>query len=290
MKRDAAAVKMAMAKKLIREAYAHPEKRAKIMPILAKMGIAPKDKMAGADKVAVTQDTEDFVRWVLSTQTPMSPHEVQAFVERTLNVKTSAPVKKDTSGPRFRKGDSVMIVAAKHKLAKYDIGNYKLYNGKVGTVTDTDDMDVLVAFQGVPAAVRFPGGLSPRGVGIYKYTAPYEIKGSDKIEMVYFAGGKATSDQTVVVDAYMARGKKTEKRSANYYTGHVVFASVGANGYYFRGFPQQRMQVDPQSEGGFQARTFNPAIGDVFYIGLFGKRPSVWKDELEKLDKAAQDA
>ena len=74
----------------------------------------------------------------------------------------------------------------------------------------------------------------------------------------------------------------------NYEGGQVVFASTGANGYYFRGFPQQRMQVDPNSEEGFQARTFNPSLGDVYYIGLFGTgRPSKWKDELADLDKAA---
>lgn len=281
--KKSAELKLALAKKLIRVAYTNPDKRAQILPMLVKLGVQ-------VQKTAVNADTEDFVRWVLSTQTPMSPHEVEAFVERTLNIKTSAPVKKDTSGPRFQKGDSVMIVADKHKAPKFDIGNYKLYNGKVGTVTETDDMDVLVAFQGVPAAVRFPGGLSPRGVGIYKYTAPYDIKGSDKIEMIYFAGGKPTTDATVVVETYIARSKKMEKRSANYYTGHVVFGSTGANGYYFRGFPQQRMQVDPQAEGGFQARTFNPSLGEVYYIGLFGKRPSQWKDELEKLDGGAKDA
>jgi ribosomal protein L21E len=291
MNKSAAETKLALAKKLIRVAYVNPEKRAVILPMLKKLGVQiPQPKAAGADKVAVAPETEEFVRWVLSTQTPMSPNEVEGFVERTLHIKTSPPVTRDTSGPRFKKGDSVMIVADKHKAPKYDIGNYKLYNGKVGTVTETDGDDVLVAFQGTPAAVRFPGGQSPRGVGIYKYTAPYDITGSDKIEMIYFAGGKPTSDATIVVEAYMARAKKTEKRSANYYTGHVVFGATGSNGYYFRGFPQQRMQVDPQSEGGFQARTFNPSLGEVFYIGLFGKRPSQWKAQLEKLDEAAKDA
>lgn len=282
--KTAAETKLALAKKLIREAHANPEKRAQIIPILKKLGVAA----PGRSKQAVKPETEEFVRWVLSTQTVMSPHEVEAFVSRTLNIKTSAPVKKDTSGPRFKKGDSVMIVADKHKAPKYDIGNYKLYNGKVGTVTEADGMDALVAFQGVPAAVRFPGAQESRGVGIYKYTAPYEIKGSAKIEMIYFAGGKPTEDAKIVVDAYLARGKKTEQRSANYYTGHIIFASTGANGYYFRGFPQQRMQVDPQSEGGFQARTFNPSLGEVYYIGVFGTgRPPHWKDELAKLDEAA---
>lgn len=282
------AAKVALAKKLIREAHAHPEKRAQILPLLKKLGVAaPLNKSAAQNKQAVKPETEEFVRWVLSTQTVMSPGEVETFVERTLQIKTSAPVKRDTSGPRFKHGDSVMIVADKHKSPKHDIGPYKLHNGKTGTVTSTDGMDALVAFKGEPAPVRIPGALEARGVGIYKYTEPYEIKGSAKIEMIYFAGGKSTEDAKIVVDAYLARGKKTEQRSANYYTGHVVFASTGANGYYFRGFPQQRMQVDPNSEAGFQARTFNPSLGEVYYVGLFNQRPSHWQDELAKLDAMA---
>jgi len=274
--------KAALALKLLRIAKADPKKAAEILPMVQKLGFS--------NKVAIAEETSEFTRYVLSTQAPMAPHEVQTFVERSLHIKTSAPVKRDTSGPRFKKGDSVQIVEAKHKAAKYDIGNYKLYNGKTGTVVEADGMDVLVAIQGVPAPVRFPGGMEPRGVGIYKYTAPYDIKGSDKIEMIYFAGGKPTEDAKIVVEAYIGRAKGLEKRSANYYTGHVVFASVGANGYYFRGFPQQRMQVDPQSEAGYQARTFNPSLGEVYYIGLFGKRPSNWKDDLAKLDEEAKAA
>ena len=274
--------KVRLAKKLLQTARTDPSKIAEIAPLIQGLGIMPKQ--------AASAETEDFVRWVLSTQTPMRPSEVESFVKRTLSIPTSPPVKRDTSGPRFKKGDSVMIVAKKHKSPKFDAGNYNLYDGKIGTVTDYEDKDVLVAFQGTPAAVRFPGGQSPRGVGIYKYTAPYNVRGSDKIEMIYFAGGKPSSDAKFVVDAYQSRGKGTEKRSANYYTGHVVMASTGQKGYYFRGFPQQRMQVDPNSEGGFQARTFNPSLGEVFYIGLFGKRPSKWKDELAKMESAAEDA
>lgn len=285
MKKSAAEVKVALARKLIQAAQ-NPKTRKEALVLLKKMGLDT-SKIATLSKAAVAPETQEFTRWVLSTQSAMSPNEVEAFVSRSLGIKTSPPVKRDSGGPRFKKGDSVMIVADKHKAPKFDIGNYKLYNGKVGTVTETDGEDVLVAFQGTPAAVRFPGGMSPRGVGIYKYTAPYEVKGSAKIEMIYFAGGKTTEDQKIVVDAYIGRAKGTEQRSANYYTGHVVFASEGANGYYFRGFPQQRMQVDPQSEGGFQARTFNPSLGEVYYIGVFGQRPAKWKDELAKLDEAA---
>ena len=97
-----AETKVALAKKLIRLAHANPEKRAEILPMLEKLGVQiPQPKAAGANKVAVKPETEKFVRWVLSTQTPMSSNEVEGFVERTLHIKTSAPVKRDTSGPPF---------------------------------------------------------------------------------------------------------------------------------------------------------------------------------------------
>ena len=43
-----------------------------------------KDKEASVGKVAVKPETEDFTRWVMSTQAPMSPGEVATFVNRTL--------------------------------------------------------------------------------------------------------------------------------------------------------------------------------------------------------------
>jgi len=292
-------------KKLIRLAHDHPQQRAAAIEALAKMGITlvakgdkmpadllekfkgKDDKKASSDKVAVKPETEDFARWVMSTQAPMSPNEVESFVNRQLNIKTSAPVKK-RGGTRFQRGDSVLINAKKHKSAKFERSNYDRFDGKTGTVTEVDGMDAMVAFKGERADVRFPGAQATRGVGIYKYTKPYTITGSAKIEMIYNAGGKSTPDAVVTVDAYVGRGSGTEKRSANYYTGHVTFAAMGGKGWYFKGFPQQRMEINPQSEAGYQARTFNPALGQVLYIGIFNSRPSTWKSELKKMDDAVE--
>ena len=264
-----------LAKKLVRLAYADPEKRAQILPLL--------DKLA-SDKVAVSKETTEFQRWVMNTQAPMTPREVETFISRTLRIPTSSP-RVRRGGPRFLPGDEVIIVARKHMNGRYDSTPYKRFDKKVGTVTATDDPDVLVAFKGEPAPVRFPGAQSSQGVGIYKYTPAYEVKGSAKIEMVYFAGNKPTKDQKIVVEVYLSKAKKVEKRSSNYYTGHVVLASIGKKGYYFMGFPQQRMQMDPSSEGGYGARAFNPRIGDVYYIGVIGHRPPGWDEELAKIDE-----
>jgi len=244
-------------------------------------------KKASVNKQAVKPETEDFVQWVLSTQAPLSPNEVKSFVSRQLGVKTSPKVTRRT-GTRFQRGDSVEIALKKHKSKKFDASNYSRFNGKIGTVTELDgSMDILVSFKGEPAPVRFPGAQSSRGVGIGKYSKPYVVEGSAKIEMIYIAGGSSSSDAKIVVDAYMARGRPMETRSASYYTGHVVFAAEGGKGWYFRGFPQQRMSVG--GDAGFQARTFNPAVGKVLYIGIFNSRPSKWKAELKKLEDAATD-
>lgn len=321
--RTATAVKASLRKKLLRMASTNPdgsEKRAAALTALRKLGynIKPKsasdpkkllgrfakgDKMppellekfkskdddkgsgkeAGVGKTAIKKDTEDFIRWCLSTQAPMSPHEVETFVTRTLGVKTSPPRQKRT-GPRFQRGDLVEIKFDKHKASNGNPGPYKLYNGKIGTVSEIAGEDALVTFKGEREPVRFEGAQKTRGVGIYKYTAPFTITGSAKIEMVYNAGGQATPDAQVVVEAYLGRGRGTEKRAANYYTGHVVSASTGSNGYYFMGFPQQRMEVG--TEGGFRPRSFNPAKGEVIYIGVLNSRPSKWKAELDAMDKA----
>ena len=284
----------ALRKKLIKAVLEDPSKRDQISPVLGKLGVdmssigqsaRPKE---ATNKIAVKPETTDFVRWALSTQAPMAPHEVSTFVVRTLGIKTSPGLRR-RRGHRYLPGDSVIIKANKHRNNRYDRGNYDLYDGKIGTVTETQGQDALVSFNGKPP-VRFPGALAPRGVGIYKYSKPYTIKGSAKIEMIYKAGEKSTPDAKVVVDAYIGRGRPLERRSANYYTGYVVMAAIGKKGWYFRGFPQQRMVVDPNSDAGYAARSFNPSLGEIFYIGIFGKRPARWKAELESIDEISAGA
>ena len=245
------------------------------------------DKYATTSKQAAPgKDTEEFGRWVLSTQSAMSPAEVEAIVNRGLGIHTSPPVKM-RAGPRFQDGDKVMVCLEKHTGPGK--GSYELYDQKIGTCVGADGMDLMLSFPGEHAPVRFENGMKRQGVGVMKYTPAHAITGSAAMEMYYFAGGKPTEDAKIIVDAYIGRGGKKEKRSANYYTGHVVFASVGEKGWYFRGYPQQRIQVDGTGCKGdkFLPRTFNPSIGEVYYIGVQGHRPAKWKEELAALDEAA---
>jgi len=276
MERTAAEIRISLRKKLIRLAFQDPSLRDSIAPLV--------ERLSPQTRLAVSEDTSRFVSWVLSTQDPMRDSEVEAFVSRTLGIKTSPPVTR-RSGPRFQRGDSVQILVDKHKDMKFDRGNYELYDGKIGTVTEVQEpLDVLVSF-GSGAPVLFPGALSPKGVGIMKYTKPYTIEGSDKIELIYLAGGPTTSDAEVIVQKYLGGGRGSEKRSAHYYTGYVTFASTGQNGYYFQGFPQQRIQV---GEAGYRPTTFSTGVGKILYIGKFGARPSKWKKELEELESEGE--
>lgn len=291
MNRTAAEVQSSLRKKLIRQASEHPETRARIFPILRKMGVAV-PVTVGAEAVAkqAKAGQKEFGDFVATFHpVPMSPNEVEAFINVALKIKTSPPVGGGPKGPRYKKGDLVEICADKHKEPA-TLGPYKEFDKKTGIVEEVDGMDVLVKIRGESdAAVRFPNGMKPRGVGIYKFTPAYTVTGSPSFEMYYEASGEA--GESVEATAYLGRSKGTAKRDLQYYTGSVVLASTGERGFYFRGFPQQRMRVEGGSscsgEGGYRPTTWNPSVGKVFYMGLLGKRPGGWE---EKLAAAKEDS
>lgn len=262
---------------IIHLAHSRKDLRPHLIPLLK----------GAAVKTAISKDTRNFIEWAKATQQPWDERVIQQFLTAVLGVEISPPATR-RKGPRFQNGDRVEIKARKHKdtttLAVYDE-----FNGKIGTVESVDGMDALVRFDsGPPAPVRMPNALKARGVGIYKYTAPYTIEGSAEIEFVYYAAKRPTEEAKQIVEHYMERSKPYEQRSENYYTGHVVFASTNKQGQlYFRVFPQQRMRVDPKSEAGFEARTVNPVKGDLLYIGRTGSRPRGWEQELEAIRAGA---
>jgi len=288
----------ALRQRLIRVASQLPKGSAERRQVLA---LLLPDSMRS--KTAANPKTQKFVEWVMNThyvmgkrvreplnegeeQRPMPPAAVIDFVVNTLRVPLEGP-QQSRPGPRFQKGDEVQVKADKHKdLAT--ISAYANNDGKIGVVDSVDGEDALVLLKSGPSVpVRFPGALKPRGVGLYKYTAAFTIEGSAAIEMVYLAGGETTDEQKVVVEQYMGRAREGEKRSANYYTGHVFKCREGKEGPYFQLFPQQRMEINPTSEGGYLARSFNPAKGKVLYVGLVGARPQGWDKQLEEMQIAA---
>ena len=292
---------------IIKLAHAHPELRGDLLPLIKSAGCeklpeggmrdnCEKKKEEGASndkeedakkeaalKVAVKEETSDFVEWVMNTQMPKSEAEVIRILKGPLKLEIRPPQKK-REGPRFIKGDRVEIKGAKHTDVETS-GPYEEFNGKIGTVVDTEDLDVMVKLDSGPSVpVRFALGMKPRGVGIYRYTPMFEVVGSPKVEMVYLSGGLAKEEQVLTVQLYQSRGKPGEKRPAVYYTGHINSAQDTAAGtVVFKGNPQQRLRVDPAAEGGFEWRSFSPAKGKVLWLGLFGDRPDDWKDELEEI-------
>jgi len=261
---------MSLKQKIIRLAFTHPELRGALAPVLKK--------------IAIAQETSDFIEWAMNTQQPMSPSEVTGFLG-VLGIDVQNPVQR-RKGPRYRVGDRIEIIAKKHKDSS-SRQVYDEFDGKIGTVVGIDGDDVLVKLDSgsTKAPVRFPLGMKARGVGMYKHTDPYTIEGSHKVEIIYLAGGgNTTSDQQFVVNNYLSRARGPEKRSANYYTGHITQARYNKQGeIYFLAFPQQRVRVDPKSEAGFLPRAFNATKGQILYIGLADKRPSGWINELKDI-------
>lgn len=263
--------------RLIRVASQLPKGSAERRQILALL--AP-DTLRS--KVAVNEKTQDFVEWVVNTiSTPMTESEVEKFLKGTLRMEIKPPIQK-REGPRFQPGDRVKVQKDKHK-DEATSGPYIEFNGKIGTVVAVDGQDALVKMDSGPSEpVRFMGALKPRGVGLFKYTPPFVMEGSVAVEMIYFrdADADVKEEQAVVVEQYMGRARKGEKRSMNYYTGHLFNARLNQSGLvYFQMFPQQRVSVDP--EAGFEPRSFSPTTGKVLYIGrLNTDRPSGWEKEL----------
>jgi ribosomal protein L21E len=239
------------------------------------------------NKVAVNKKTQDFVEWVVNTDpVPMTEAEIKKFLVSTLRMEIKPPIQK-RDGPRFQVGDRVQVKKDKHKDVATE-APYIEFNGKIGTVTAVDGMDALVRLDSGPVEpVRFSNALKPRGVGLFKYTPAFVMEGSVAVEMVYYMDAEADvkEEQAVVVEQYVGRAREGEKRSMNYYTGHLFNARLNQAGQiYFQMFPQQRVEVDPESEAGFLARSFNPSKGKVLYIGrLSTDRPSGWEKELEDL-------
>jgi hypothetical protein len=245
-------------------------------------------------KVAVNEKTQDFVEWVVNTDpVPMPEAEVERFLKSKLRmeVKPASPPKPPGTA-RFAVGDRVKVKADKHK-DEATSGPYIEFNGKLGTVEQVVKneqgakyADALVRLDSGPSGlVRFPIALKSSGTGLARYTPAFVMEGSVAIEMVYYrdAGADVKEEQAVVVEQYMNRARKGEKRSMNYYTGHLFNARINQAGQlYFQMFPQQRVSVDP--EAGYEPRSFNPTTGKVLYLGRANTdRPSGWDKELEKL-------
>lgn len=270
-------------KRLIRVAHASPETRSELWPKIQLLLNA-----TGVAKTAVSESTSEFQAWVASTQQEMSPREVLSFLSRQLHMELQAPREKP-AGARFEEGDLVNIRAEKHTIDTNPdvLAPYQKFDKKVGTVTKVDGSDVLVAFKGEPAPVRFPNANRPRGVGMYAQPAEVAPGGKTRIEVVYYRDptSKTTPEQNQMVEKYLNRTKPTERRSPQYYTGFVTNVNEAkTGGWYFTMYPQQRTG---EGELGIRPTTMNPYKGKILYIGVMGRRPPQWEKQWEAIKAEA---
>ena len=259
-----------------------------------------KKKAAAIQKTAINQDTQDFIDWIYSTRQgqALGTSEVVAALNKA-KVQQKPPKKKRT-GPRFQTGDEVIVNFKKAKAdprmfpatvdtptgIQLDEKAWKKFDGKVGKIVN--------AAGGVTAkfgskTVFMIWGQKNRGIPLYKYFPPTAIEAkSPKLELVYLAGGQAKEEAQLTVTNYLARGsQRGQQRPAYYYTGYSYGWRVGRNGPYFELLAQQRFQFNPDKvgdslgQGGYAPRSFNPAIGQLLYLGIFNSRPKGWKSDIE---------
>ena len=296
--------------RLIRLAHANPALRADILPLLKRAGCenlpeggmrdncekkveegkanAKKDEKDEKAAKKAAQDSGDFARWAIANREPLDESEIRNRVKNDFGLEIT-PTKPKREGARFWVGDQVQINKAKHKDAETkDV--YEQFHGKIGVVTDADATGVAVKFKSGGEGV-FPDAQKPRGVGILKYNPPFVMEGSPKMEIVYLAkSGSVPDAQEIIVTKYLAGGK-SEQRSGNYFSGYAFSAHTNkANQVYFSLSTQQRIEVDPEMEGGYLPRSFNPTDGQVVYMGKLGKRPNGWDEAWAAQQAQAQAA
>ena len=264
-------------KRLIKVAHSMPETRNELWPKIQLLLNA-----TGLGKTAVSEETQEFESWVTTTQSEMSPSEVLSFLTRQLHMELQAPRVK-APGARFEEGDLVNIRADKHTVDNDPevLAAYQKFDKKVGTVTKVDGADVLVAFKGEPAPVRFSNANRAQGVGMYAQPAEVGPGGKTRVEVVYFRdpASKTVPEQKQMVEKYLSRTKPNERRSPTYYTGFVTNVNEAkTGGWYFTMYPQQRTG---EGELGIRPTTISPFKGKVLYIGIMGRRPPQWEKQWE---------
>lgn len=267
--------------KLIRLAHSNPELRGELLPL-----IAPNYKSASAEKVAVSEETEDFVEWCIMKNHKLSVNECKTILDRLkVPMIEAGEGKAPTRGP-LEKGEMVRCDAAKN-TNQLNTQVCEDHNGQIGSVIDVDGNALVVEFtDGVRnfGTGRFDGRESGSKTGLYRYT-PSDAGGANTramVEVVYIKDQTKppSKDRIEQVEKYVEKGTaQGEQRSRIYYTGNPLKQAVGKDGsYYFTVFAAQRDQFPT---------TINPTKGQVLYVGTLGKRPGAWQSEFAKMKAEA---
>lgn len=252
-------------------------------------GSVERRTLLAALKVAVSPDTEDFVEWVLATQSPMTEAQVTHYLEAKLGrTPTPAPAA-GASGRRtgpLDVGEKVLIDKTKNTNT-LNADACERYHNRVAQIADKTPTGLVVQFyegnNDVPSNTLtaekqfFDGFASGQKTGLYRWTprTDYQERNVEKMtlfEVVYFRGGVPLDTRRMEsIEDYINSGTlKGETRSSVYYTGVVRRFAENQKGEVY--FTMSSTQRDAPV-------TFNPKQGKLLYIGLAGKRPGGWKAE-----------
>jgi len=262
--------------RLVRLAHANPDLRPHLLPILT--GDAPRHVVAATDRVAA-KDTMDFVTWALRTQNRVPIERVLAFLERN-GVEQSVGTGETKRGQPIGEGELVEIQANNAPGDLQDL--LQPYHLRRAKVIKVEGQDIVVQFEGSVETLRIPGGVEAgRASGVYRTSTVGAAPGRH-FEIVYLPANERKPNQVSieVLQAYVERGLAAgEDRSENYFSGYIPSWKTSKDGNpYFMVWTQQR---------GGRPRTVSPLKGQVYYIGLVGRRPASWKDELAALTAAS---
>jgi len=251
---------MSLRKQIIRLAHSNPALRPHLLPLVV-----------AADKTAA-KDTSDFVTWALSTQNPIPTSRVIAFLERH-GVAEAVDAGETKRGKPLAKGELVEIQANNAPSDLKDL--LQPYHLKRGVITEVDGNDIVIQIH-AGDLLRVPGGVNAgKASGVYRASMMEDQGKMQHIEVVYLPAGERKPGQVSneILRTYIENGMAAgEDRSPNYFSGFVPnWKTSKSNDPYFMMWSQQR---------GGRPRTMSPNKGQVFYIGIVGKRPGGWKNEL----------
>lgn len=238
------------------------------------------DHMGSIEKIAISQETQQFIEWVLMRNEEVSPVNVIKFLERqNIPFMETKPSKR---GLPLAKGEMVQIKAEKCKRGDL-LDLLKPVNEEIATVIETDGDDVILDFAKPGLKnMRIDGGVVGPDVGLYRYTpaeaALSDGRNSKLFEVVYIAdkNAKPPSPENIkMVQDYIDKGLANgENRQRCYYTGLILGIYESKEGHqFFKIFSQQRDHFP---------RALNPYKGIVLYIGRLNQRPN-WKSDYQKM-------
>jgi len=254
------------------------------------------EREASVEKVAISEDTENFIEWVLATQSKMNPNAVVNFIEKKTGLEPKQPAAKKPArrGP-LQLGETVLVNERKN-TNPLNVDACKAYHNRVGMVEKIGDEGLTIAFYKgdnehpsteLSGDKQYFDGLgSGKTTGLYRWTPkPAYAESGDgsrrMFEVVYLRAGQSVDQRSMEqIEQYVDRGtQKGENRNRAYYSGRIINLAISKKGQpYFSMAVQQRDRPVHM----------NPVEGKVLYIGPIGGRPSGWERDAIEMGLAAK--